>query len=192
MAVLRGPALEPGSPRPALSGHRSTPVPVRSGGHRLVSVLGDRADRPDEQQEDREAAHQQRRDIEGHDHPVQAEGVRGQATRIIVNWIPNSTIGSIAAPQGPSPDPRWSVRPIDAYGAPAEQTRKQGWSWVLLQLLVLLAPLRGDPVDAVLVEFWWGTSRSRRRPVAEIRVLGAGARRSGLMIRRYTRRNSGD
>jgi Fe-S cluster assembly iron-binding protein IscA len=54
---------------------------------------------------------------------------------------------------------------------PAEQPRPQGPTRVTPQDLVLAASFRGDPVDVVLGVFGWRTRRSRRRPVAEVRMV---------------------
>lgn len=54
---------------------------------------------------------------------------------------------------------------------PAKQARPQGPTRVTPRDLVLPAPLRGDPVDVVLGVFGWRTRRSRRRPVAEVRIV---------------------
>ena len=50
---------------------------------------------------------------------------------------------------------------------------------------VLAAPLGSDPVDVVLGVFGWRTRRSRRRSVAEVRIVGAGSA-SLAHARRYT------
>jgi hypothetical protein len=54
---------------------------------------------------------------------------------------------------------------------PAEQARPQGRTRVTPQDFVLAASFRGDPVDVVLGVFGWRTRRSRRGPVAEVRIV---------------------
>jgi hypothetical protein len=99
VALLRGPALEPGPSRPPLIGHRGTAQP---------SV-------------------------------IELTGRRSRRDRLLA--------------------------------MPAEQARPQGGTRVTPQDLVLLASFRGDPVDVVFGVFGWRTRWSRRRPVAEVRIV---------------------
>ena len=54
---------------------------------------------------------------------------------------------------------------------PPEQARPEGRTRVTPQDLVLPASFPGDPIDVVLGVFGWRTRRSRRRPVAEVRIV---------------------